>query len=133
MRRPSARPLPVPLGDGKVVETGPKLFGSYGKYVDYGRDTDGNYITLRFAHLNSISVSEGDSVKRGQLLGKVGMTGHTDSPNVHIELRVNGEPYNLARFDGTAGSGVGRCNLRRSDGCREGRAARESSIHSAAG
>lgn len=59
-----------------------------------------------YAHLQSMSVSEGQSVTQGQVLGKVGNTsrpGNDISPHLHYEVRRgNGWPENIqpARFDG---------------------------------
>ncbi len=42
-----------------------------------------------FAHLSTISVSEGDSVGRGDLLGRVGSTGRVTGPHLHWSVRLN--------------------------------------------
>ena len=52
---------------------------------------------LFLVHLmqNSLLVSEGDIVKRGQPIGKVGNSGSTTEPHLHIHSTMNGieEPY----------------------------------------
>lgn len=48
-------------------------------------DIGGNR-TIQYAHLHSISVREGTRVARGQLIGKVGATGHATGPHVHFGL-----------------------------------------------
>ncbi len=56
--------------------------------VDMG---DGRVVTVM--PLSSAAVSEGDSVKAGQVLGTLAATGDssTQAPHVHVSLRVNGK------------------------------------------
>ncbi|MBQ1546282.1 MAG: peptidoglycan DD-metalloendopeptidase family protein [Clostridia bacterium] len=65
--------------------------GGYGKYlmIDHG---DGK-ATL-YAHLTSLTVSTGDYVQKGQVIGYVGTTGWSTGPHLHFETRLNGEKYN---------------------------------------
>lgn len=65
--------------------------GGYGKtiIVDHGKSTS----TL-YAHLNIISVKEGDQVTRGQVIGKIGSTGQSTGPHLHFEVRLNGSHTN---------------------------------------
>lgn len=67
--------------------------GGYGNYVMIEHN-DGT-ITL-YAHLyeNSITVREGDTVMQGQVIGKMGSSGHSDGSHLHFEVRVNGDPVN---------------------------------------
>lgn len=44
-----------------------------------------------YYHLDSLEVSEGATVKAGDLLGKSGSTGLSTGPHLHWELRVHGE------------------------------------------
>ena len=59
---------------------------------------DGNYVVIgwdggevRFAHLSSCAVAEGDRVTQGQNVGYVGQTGMATGPHLHVELRLDGE------------------------------------------
>lgn len=45
-----------------------------------------------YAHLDSISVQPGESVLKGQLIGKSGNTGTTSGPHLHWGMRVNNQP-----------------------------------------
>ena len=52
---------------------------------------DGGIITA-YAHLNSISVNEGDVLKAGDTIGNVGSTGRVGSPQLHFEIRKSRQP-----------------------------------------
>lgn len=63
--------------------------GGYGNLIEIER-ADG--IRVRYAHLDKISVSKGDSVKEGQIIGATGNTGLSTGPHLHFEILINGEP-----------------------------------------
>ena len=48
--------------------------------------------------LNEISVSNGQYVGQGELLGTVGTTGYSTGPHLHFELRVGGNPVDPAQY-----------------------------------
>lgn len=51
---------------------------------------DGNGVSTVYMHMSSISVSNGQSVAQGQAVGKVGTTGWSTGPHLHLELRIGG-------------------------------------------
>lgn len=68
-----------------------KTSSSYGKII-FVRHKD-NTATL-YAHLSEQSVANGQSVKKGQLLGKTGATGsRVTGPHLHFEYYAEGEKY----------------------------------------
>jgi lipoprotein NlpD len=75
--------------DGKVVYAGNSLRG-YGNLVIIKHDN--TYLTA-YAHNRTLSVKEGDTVKKGQKIAEMGDT-DTNSVKLHFELRVNGKPVN---------------------------------------
>ena len=89
----SGRDYPVGVGnavkavaDGTVVLAGEHFFAGKSVYVDHG----GGLVSMNF-HLDEVSVADGDTVKRGQALGKIGSTGRATGPHLHLGLRWLGE------------------------------------------
>lgn len=75
---------------GTVIYTG-KGFHGYGNLIVIEHGTE--WATL-YAHLSEIDVHEGDTVTRGQEIGKMGRTGHATGSHLHFELRHNRQPVN---------------------------------------
>ena len=75
--------------DGKVLKS--TYNNSYGYYIliDHG----GGKCTL-YAHMSSLLVSQGATVKRGQTIGKVGATGNAYGYHLHFEVRIDGKVTN---------------------------------------
>jgi murein DD-endopeptidase MepM/ murein hydrolase activator NlpD len=89
-------PTGTPIGAAKagtVISAGWQ--GGYGRLllIDHG---DG--VVTAYAHLSSFAVSSGQSVQRGQTVGRIGMTGNTTGPHLHLEFRVNGRAVNPRQY-----------------------------------
>jgi murein DD-endopeptidase MepM/ murein hydrolase activator NlpD len=54
----------------------------------------GNGLTTRFGHLSRSLAKRGQKIKRGDVVGLVGMTGRTTAPHLHYEVRMNDRPVN---------------------------------------
>ncbi len=75
---------------GKVIYTG-KGFHGYGNLIVIEHGSE--WATL-YAHLNTITVKEGDEVKRGEVIGMMGNTGRSSGTHLHFEMRHNRQPVN---------------------------------------
>ena len=68
----------------------------YGNYVVIEKDG----YTTKYAHMDSLSVSAGQSITKGTVIGTTGNTGSSTGSHLHIECLYNGEYYNpLFYFD----------------------------------
>lgn len=65
--------------------------GGYGNYVIIAH---GNGKISLYGHLASVSVSEGQTVARGEKIGTVGTTGYSTGPHLHFQTKLNGVDYN---------------------------------------
>lgn len=69
--------------------------GAYGNLVEIDH---GYGITTRYAHLKQVLVSEGDTVKKGDVVGLQGNSGRSTGSHLHYEVRFNRVAMNPKKF-----------------------------------
>jgi murein DD-endopeptidase MepM/ murein hydrolase activator NlpD len=79
---------PVRAADGGVVIYA-DWYGGYGKAVIIDH---GGGITTLYGHNSELLVSEGQNVRKGQVIARAGSTGYSTGPHVHFEVRQDGSP-----------------------------------------
>ena len=82
--------------DGVVAYAGNELKG-YGNLV-LVRHANG-FVTA-YAHASELSVKKGETVKRGQVIGKAGATGNVTGPQLHFEVRKGATPVDPMQYLG---------------------------------
>jgi hypothetical protein len=92
--------IAAPFGTTIVASDGGTIIyagfsGSYGNHVKIRHGN--SYVTL-YAHMSSMSVSQGDRVFKGQEIGKVGSTGRSTGNHVHFEIIRNGVQVNPKNY-----------------------------------
>ncbi len=89
-----AAPIYTPIlaaADGKVIVSRSGGYnGGYGTYVVISHS---NGTQTLYAHMSANSVTVGQNVLQGQVIGAVGMTGKTTGPHVHFEVRGAKNPF----------------------------------------
>jgi len=79
--------MPIhPITDGEVIETATDFWG-LGKYVVVSHE---NGFKSKYAHLGKIYVKANQKVTKDNILGEVGLTGHTSGPHTHLEITRDG-------------------------------------------
>ena len=79
--------------DGKVTSAG--WSGGYGRVIDIDH---GNGMSTRYGHLSAIDVRVGQSIRTGQIIGRIGSTGRSTGPHLHYETRVRGGAVDPQKF-----------------------------------
>jgi murein DD-endopeptidase MepM/ murein hydrolase activator NlpD len=79
--------------DGTVVKAG--MGTGYGREVilDHGHG-----VQTLYAHLSGFAVIAGQDIRRGDILGYVGSSGHSTGPHLHYEVRIHDIPVNPAKY-----------------------------------
>ncbi|AFS54060.1 MAG: Putative peptidase, M23B family [Leptospirillum sp. Group II 'C75'] len=89
---PTGVPVVAPAG-GTIEFAG--WDQGYGKSI---RILHGNGIETLFGHLDSVAVSPGERVVRGEVIGYLGNTGLSTGPHLHYEILKYNHPVNPTRY-----------------------------------
>jgi len=69
--------------------------GGYGRMVEIEH---ANGVSTRYGHLSEIDVKVGQSIRIGQVVGRLGSTGRSTGPHLHYETRIDGEAVDPNKF-----------------------------------
>ncbi len=100
-RRNDGLNISVPRGTPvKAAENGVVIYAGDG-LKEFGNTVlvkhDDGLVTV-YGHADSISVERGAKVRRGQEVAKSGMSGDTDVPVLHFEVRKNSAPVDPTKY-----------------------------------
>ncbi len=84
--------------DGGTVSTA--SYGWNGGYGNYVIINHGNGRATLYAHMSSIAVTAGSSIRQGDTVGYVGSTGKSTGPHLHFEVRENGVAVDPMQYFG---------------------------------
>lgn len=85
---------PIKAADGGTV-TNAGWHSTYGNTIDINH---GNGLVTRYAHASKLLVKKGDKVYKGQVIAKVGSTGRSTGPHLHLEVLKNGVNQNPSKY-----------------------------------
>jgi len=91
-----AAPIGTPIvapADGAVISAGEKPGFGITVEIDHGYG-----LVTFYAHLQRFKVESGMNVRRGDVIGYIGMTGKTTGPHLHYEVRLGTTPVNPINY-----------------------------------
>ena len=83
----------IAVANGVVTYAGRR--DGYGMMVEVNH---GNDVSTRYGHHDSLLVTPGQTVKRGDVIGRMGSSGRSTGPHVHFEVLRKGKAINPAKF-----------------------------------
>lgn len=92
---PDGTPIRAPATGRVVLMQGVAASGGYGNYTCLQHSAT---LSTCYAHQSRFGTSMDSMVKRGQVFGYVGNTGHSFGAHLHFEVRVNGAVVNPMNY-----------------------------------
>jgi len=86
------QPILAPA-DGTVTYA--DFYNGYGRLIEVDH---GNGIQTRYGHLSGFAVTDGQTVRKGQVIGYVGMSGRSTGAHLHYEVRIHDTPVNPYKY-----------------------------------
>ncbi|MEX0910190.1 MAG: M23 family metallopeptidase [Candidatus Paceibacterota bacterium] len=83
-------PIYASAGGSVIVAKTGGWNGGYGNYIVISHSNGSQTL---YAHLNSVSVSVGQTVGQGEVIGALGSSGNSTGPHVHFEIRGAQNPF----------------------------------------
>ena len=69
---------------GVIINTGEYFFNGNTVFIDHGQG-----LVTMYCHMNSINVKEGQQIRRGEIIGRVGKTGRATGAHLHWSVILN--------------------------------------------
>lgn len=83
----------------KAAASGKVIFADYkGNYGNCVIISHSSGISTLYGHASKLLVKEGQKVKKGDIIAKVGSTGRSTGPHLHFEVRINGTPVDPIKY-----------------------------------
>ena len=89
LRGASGTPIKA-CADGRVVLCDDLYFSGKTVYLDHGQG-----VFTAYLHMSELLVQNGQEVRKGQVIGKVGATGRVTGPHLHLSLIVQGQSVDV--------------------------------------
>lgn len=83
----------VAAAKGTVLTVGSDKFHGNHIILEHG-----NGLRTWYMHLNEVVIQQGESIERGQLIGKLGTSGRSTGPHLHYEILLQGKSTNPAPY-----------------------------------
>lgn len=83
----------IAVASGVVTWAGPRY--GFGNLVEINH---GNGYVTRYAHNQELVVEVGQTVKKGEIVAKMGTSGRSTGPHVHFEVLINGRQVDPVKF-----------------------------------
>ena len=84
----------VAAADGIIFRS--QYHNSYGNHIMITHYNNGQVFTTVYAHMSSLSVGVGATVKKGQQIGYMGSTGDSTGQHLHFEVHIGPYKYGSA-------------------------------------